>query len=107
MDLFLVLLFGFWLFLFTMWGILIDGLLLRFRRRMPEVAAREIPFVFDDSEKHLEKTLFFYRSKAIAVLKQDPQLWRQRQSAIAMTIVLAVILVIEAICMLGRLFRLF
>jgi hypothetical protein len=57
-----------------------------FRKRYPEVARKEIPHVFNDLHHHPEKFNYFYRKKAIPVLKQDPELWRLRQQVMILTI---------------------
>jgi len=49
-----------------------------FRKKYPDVAAREIPFAFDTSA-HPEKALFFFRRKAVELLRGDPVLWPMRQ----------------------------
>ena len=44
-----------------------------FRRGYPEAAAREIPFAFDTSANP-EKAFFFFRHKAVELLRPDPVL---------------------------------
>lgn len=60
-------------------------ILFKFRKKYPEIASREIPYVFDDLHRHTEKGLYFYREKAIPVLKQDNELWEMRQRIILLT----------------------
>ncbi|MFZ2445529.1 MAG: hypothetical protein WAW37_04160 [Syntrophobacteraceae bacterium] len=57
-----------------------------FRKKYPEIAQKEIPHVFNDLHRHPEKVNYFYRKKAIPVLKQDPDLWNLRQQVIILTI---------------------
>lgn len=75
------------------WGILCIAtavqnhrLLKMFRERNPQVAQREIPFVFDNW-RHPEKAMFFFRKRAVEILRQDPNLWRERQRFIALVII--------------------
>jgi hypothetical protein len=49
-----------------------------FRTRYPEIAAREIPFAFDTC-RHPEKALFFFRHRAVELLRGDCVLWPMRQ----------------------------
>lgn len=56
-----------------------------FRKKYPDVAAREIPFAFDNSG-HPEKAWFFFRRKAVEVLRGDPVLWPMRQRFLRLTL---------------------
>jgi hypothetical protein len=47
-----------------------------FWQRCPQIAQRELPATLDS---HPEKTLFFFRRRAVEVLRGDEVLWRQRQ----------------------------
>ena len=47
-----------------------------FWQRLPKVAEREIPGTFD---RHPEKVIFFFRRRAVKVLRGDRLLWKQRQ----------------------------
>ena len=47
-----------------------------FWQRLPQIAQRELPGTLD---RHPEKTLFFFRRRAVEVLRGDEVLWRQRQ----------------------------
>ena len=61
-------------------------LLRMFRERYPQIAQREIPFVFDNW-RHPEKALFFFRKRAVEILRPDPSLWRERQRFVGLVIV--------------------
>jgi len=64
-----------------------SGRLLRmFRERYPQIAQREIPFVFDNW-RHPEKSLFFFRKRAVEILRPDSSLWRERQRFVALVII--------------------
>ena len=54
-------------------------LLHAFCDRFPLVAQREIPHAFDRGFAHPEKGMFFFRRRAVEILRADPLLWRQRQ----------------------------
>jgi hypothetical protein len=62
----------------------------RFRAKYPEVAAKEIPYAFSWAS-HPEKAFYFFRKKARELLKQDPDLWRERQIFVFLTIASIVI----------------
>ena len=47
-----------------------------FWQRCPQIAQRELPGTLDP---HPEKTFFFFRRRAVEVLRGDEVLWRQRQ----------------------------
>lgn len=47
-----------------------------FWQRLPHIAQRELPGTLD---RHPENTFFFFRRRAVAVLRGDGILWRQRQ----------------------------
>src|SRR4030095_15888618 len=47
-----------------------------FWQRLPHIAQRELPGTLD---RHPEKTFFFFRRRAVEVLRGDEILWRQRQ----------------------------
>jgi hypothetical protein len=53
-------------------------LLCAFRERYPQIAQREIPYVFD-RWRHPEKAIFFFRRRAVELLREDAGLWRERQ----------------------------
>ena len=57
-----------------------------FRTKYPEIAQKEIPYVFDDSHQHPEKMIYLYRKKALPVLRLDPELWRLRRQVLILTI---------------------
>jgi hypothetical protein len=60
------------------------GRLLRmFRDRYPQIAQREIPYVFDNW-RHPEKAIFFFRKRAVEILRPDAYLWRERQRFVAL-----------------------
>ena len=64
-----------------------NGRLLRmFRERYPQIAQREIPYVFDNW-RHPEKAIFFFRKRAVEILRPDPSLWRERQRFVALAFV--------------------
>src|SRR4051794_6117529 len=46
-------------------------------QKLPDVAAREIPFAFSRS-RHPEKAFFFLRKRSKALLRADPEVWRER-----------------------------
>jgi hypothetical protein len=56
-----------------------------FRRRYPDVAAREIPYAFDIMA-HPEKALFFFRRKSVEVLRPDPEMWPMRQRFVLLSV---------------------
>ena len=56
-----------------------------FRRRYPEIAAREIPFAFDRF-RHPEKALFFFRQRAVELLRGDSVLWPMRQRFVLLSV---------------------
>lgn len=58
-------------------------LLRLFRERYPQVAQKEIPFVFDNW-RHPEKAIYFFRKRTVETLRADPQLWRERQRFVAL-----------------------
>jgi len=47
-----------------------------FWQRLPQIAQQELPGTLD---RHPEKTLFFFRRRAVEVLRGDEVLWQQRQ----------------------------
>jgi hypothetical protein len=47
-----------------------------FWQRLPHIAQRELPATLD---RHPEKAIFFFRRRAVEVLRGDEVLWRQRQ----------------------------
>ena len=57
-----------------------------FLKAYPDVAAREIPFAFD-AWAHPEKALFFFRRKAVELLRGDPILWPMRQRLVLLVVV--------------------
>ncbi len=62
------------------------GRLLRlFSQRYPQVAQKEIPYAFDNW-RHPEKALFWFRRRAIEVLRNDPELWPERQLYVRLVI---------------------
>ena len=61
-------------------------LLRMFRDRYPQIAQREIPYVFDHWQ-HPEKAIFFFRKRAVEILRPDPRLWRERQRFVALTFI--------------------
>jgi hypothetical protein len=64
-----------------------NGRLLRmFRERYPQIAQREIPYVFDNW-RHPEKAIFFFRKRAVEILRPDPSLWRERQRFVLLTFI--------------------
>ena len=75
-----------------------------FRERYPQIAQREIPFVFDNWN-HPEKIFFFFRKRAVDILRPDPSLWRERQRFVVLVMVTLGFWVAGAvgICILGAL----
>jgi hypothetical protein len=73
-----------------------------FRERYPQVAQKEIPFVFD-KWRHPEKAIYFFRKRAVEVLRPDPQLWRERQRFVMLVVATVGFWVAGAvtICILG------
>ena len=49
-----------------------------FRDRYPTIAARELPMAWDGM-RDPEKAIFFFRKRAIVVLRPLPDIWRERQ----------------------------
>jgi len=47
-----------------------------FWQRLPHIAQQELPGTLD---RHPEKTMFFFRRRAVEVLRSDAVLWQQRQ----------------------------
>jgi hypothetical protein len=47
-----------------------------FWQRLPRAAQQELPGAMD---RHLGKTVFFFRRRAVQILRGDAVLWRQRQ----------------------------
>ena len=84
-DLLPLLAMGIWMTLIVATVIQNSRLLRLFRERYPQVAQREIPFVFDNW-RHPEKAFYFFRKRAVATLRADPELWRERQRFVALTI---------------------
>jgi hypothetical protein len=66
-------------------------LLHAFCRRFPSEAQREIPHAFDRWFAHPEKGIFFFRHKAVEILRGDALLWRQRQRFILLSVLSVVI----------------
>jgi hypothetical protein len=60
-------------------------LLRAFKERFPQIAQREIPQV-SDNWRHPAKALFFYRRRAVEILRKDPALWRERRRLIILTV---------------------
>ncbi len=77
-------------------------LLRLFRERYPQVAQREIPYVFDNW-RHPEKAIYFFRKRAVGTLQADPQVWRERQRFVALVIATIAFWLAGAvtICVLG------
>jgi len=78
---------GVWMILCVATVIQNGRLLKMFRERYPQIAQREIPFIFDDKWSHPEKAIFFFRKRAVDILRPDPNLWRERQRFVALVIV--------------------
>jgi hypothetical protein len=60
-------------------------LLCAFRERYPQIAQREIPYVFD-SRQHPEKIFFFFRRRAADLLRGDAALWRERRRFLILSV---------------------
>ena len=75
-----------WMILCVVTVIQNERLLKMFRERYPQLARQEIPWVFDNWS-HPEKAIFFFRKRAIDILRTDPILWRERQRFVVLTIV--------------------
>jgi len=77
-------------------------LLRLFRERHPQIAQKEIPYVFD-SWRHPEKAIFFFRRRARDILQAAPAVWRERQRFLALSLATLGFWVagIIAICILG------
>jgi hypothetical protein len=73
-----------------------------FRDRYPQIAQREIPFAFDRC-RHPEKAIFFFRKRAVEILRADPILWRERQRFVGLVMITIGFCVTcgVAICVLG------
>ncbi len=76
-----------------------------FRERYPQIAEREIPFAFNQW-RHPEKMIFFFRKRAVEILRSDPSLWRERQFFVTLVVVTLGFWLAcgVAICILGILF---
>jgi hypothetical protein len=61
-----------------------------FRERHPQVAQREIPYVFDNW-LHPEKVLFFFRRRASQILRGDLEVWRERQRFMVLALLSVVV----------------
>ena len=57
-----------------------------FRARYPQIAEREIPFPFEQW-RSAEKMIFFFRKRAVDVLRIDARLWRERQIFVSLVVV--------------------
>ena len=57
-----------------------------FRDRYTTIAARELPMAWDGL-RDPEKVMFFFRKRAIAVLRPLPEIWKERQRFVALLIV--------------------
>ena len=57
----------------------------RFRAKYPDLARKNIPYAFD-SYAHPEKFFYFFRKRAMDVLKSDKELWDLRQKVKVLTI---------------------
>jgi hypothetical protein len=77
-------------------------LLRRFRERYPQLAEREIPYSFDNL-RHPEKTIYFFRKRAVETLRADPDLWREHQRFVVLVIATIGFWVagVVTICILG------
>ena len=77
-------------------------LLRMFRDRYPTIAARELPMAWDGM-RHPEKAIFFFRKRAIEVLRPLPDVWRERQRFVTLVVVTLSFLVAlgVVICVLG------
>jgi hypothetical protein len=60
-------------------------LLRLFGERYPQIAQREIPYVFDNW-RHPEKAIFWFRKRAVELLRNDPELWRERQRYVGLVV---------------------
>ena len=74
-----------WMALILATAVQHSRLLRLFRDRYPQVAQKEIPFVFDNW-RHPEKAIYFFRKRAVETLRADPQLWRERQRFVALAV---------------------
>jgi hypothetical protein len=103
---------AFWpLSVMGVWGVLCvatvlqsNRLLRMFRERYPQIAQREIPYVFDNW-RHPEKAIFFFRKRAVEILRPDPSLWRERQRFVTLVLVTLGfwLACVVTICILGML----
>lgn len=59
-------------------------LLHRFKMKYPDVATKEIPYVFEGI-RHPEQFLYFYRQRAAEVLKDDDVLLNLRRQLFVLT----------------------
>jgi hypothetical protein len=77
-------------------------LLRLFRERYPQIAQREIPFMFDNW-RHPEKAIFFFRRRARDILRPDPEVWRERQRFVALSLATLTFWIagVITICILG------
>lgn len=72
-----------WMILILATAIQNSRMLRLFRERYPQVPQREVPFVFDNW-RHPEMAIDFFRKLAVETLREDPQLWRERQRFVAL-----------------------
>ena len=77
---------GIWMLLCIATALQNGRLLRMFRERYPQIAQREIPSVFDNW-RHPEKAIFFFRKRAVEILRADPNLWRERQRFVTLAFV--------------------
>jgi hypothetical protein len=49
-------------------------LLFKFRKKYPDIARKDIPYVFNDAIRHPDKFLYFIRSKNRQALSKDPEI---------------------------------
>ena len=93
---------GIWAILVVATVVQNSRLLRLFRERYPQIAQREIPYVFDNW-RHPEKAIYFFRKRAVGTLRADPQLWRERQRFVALVVATIAFWLAGAatICILG------
>ena len=71
----------------------------KFRAKYPEVAAREIPWAFSYFA-HPEKGNFFFRKQAVALLRNDEDLWRERRLFVCLCYISATVPLLGFVAML-------
>lgn len=57
----------------------------KFVAKYPAIAAKEIPFAFSHFG-HPEKAMFFWRRRAVELLRMDRELWKERRWFVGLSV---------------------